>query len=369
MQEADEQARLGVVLSHHIFELQAVGGISRYIVELDRALKGIGISSTLRRGASRNTSLEHLPRGFADALRARGYPRAVRRRRAERLERRGCTASDVFHASYYDAKLPSNCAAAVTVYDMIHETERLDASERWVVEAKRNWVARADAVFVISDAVRDEVLEILSPPEEKVFVTPLAVRASDAVVAPDDGRPYLLYVGQRHARYKNFIPMVRALADARILGDLKLTCVGGGPFSNEERRAIDGCGVGPHIVQRSASDAELAGLYRHATTTVVPSKREGFGLPVLEAMAAGCPVACSAIPVLREVAGDMAEYFDPSQVTDMAAVIFRAVHDPARRAAMKHGGFVRASSFSWEATARSTAVGYRFAMTRPVSGR
>jgi glycosyltransferase involved in cell wall biosynthesis len=107
------------------------------------------------------------------------------------------------------------------------------------------------------------------------------------------------------------------------------------------------------------SEDELEGLYRAADCFALPSMHEGFGLPVLEAMARGVPVACSDRSALPEVAGDAAEHFDPSSPDSIARALRRVLTDRDRAAALVDRGRARAAQFTWEATAQSTLATYR----------
>jgi glycosyltransferase involved in cell wall biosynthesis len=105
-------------------------------------------------------------------------------------------------------------------------------------------------------------------------------------------------------------------------------------------------------------DRTLDGLYRAATCFVLPSLAEGFGLPVLEAMARGTPVACSDIPVLREVAGDTALYFDPHDADAIARALESCLADPELRARLGVLGQARARVFTWRSAAERTLESY-----------
>ncbi|HEX4725041.1 MAG TPA: glycosyltransferase family 1 protein, partial [Pseudonocardiaceae bacterium] len=107
------------------------------------------------------------------------------------------------------------------------------------------------------------------------------------------------------------------------------------------------------------SEDELAARYDHASAYVFPTLFEGFGLPVLEAMARGCPVLGSDIPVLHEVGGDDMSYFDPLDPAAIAVAVRKLVNDPDARSALAVAGRKRAATFSWQKTADATATIYR----------
>jgi len=125
-------------------------------------------------------------------------------------------------------------------------------------------------------------------------------------------------------------------------------------------RAASSLGLKPEtLVQREGDDDLLSRMYANAVAFVYPSLYEGFGIPVLEAMALGCPVACSDTSSLPEVAGDAVEYFDPTRPDAIATAIGRIVESPARAQELRHRGLERVRAFSWARCARETHDVYR----------
>jgi glycosyltransferase involved in cell wall biosynthesis len=138
------------------------------------------------------------------------------------------------------------------------------------------------------------------------------------------------------------------------------------PFDDELRAVAERAGVADRVhLCGWVGDADLEGLYRAATCLAFPSLAEGFGLPVLEAMARSLPVACSGVSALPEVAGDAALLFDPLSTEAIAGAVAALLHDPALRARLVARGREQAARFSWDRTARDTVASYE----RTLAGR
>ena len=252
--------------------------------------------------------------------------------------------------AHFQYALPLACPshAVVTVHDLSFERDpdlmsRRDRAIFRVVVPRA--VRRARVVFAVSERTRRDLIDLYRTPADKIVVTPNAV---DSAFTPD-GEPdgYLLFVGAVQRR-KN------PLAAANAAKDVGLPLVVVGPekepdLSRElERRGAD--------LRGYVEKAELAALYRRALCVVLPSRFEGFGLPVLEAMACGTPVVAADEPALREVGGDAAVYADDAGLAD---AVRRTLAD---RDAWSRAGIERARLFSWDETARRVVDGYRRAL-------
>lgn len=204
----------------------------------------------------------------------------------------------------------------------------------------RNAALTCDVVFVNSEYTGRDVVETLEVDAERVKVARPATKEVFTVdgSAADLGAPYILTVATLEPR-KNLQSLVEA---HRLLGgDLLLAVVG-----------AEGWGEQPFLedsrVRRLGfvSDEELARLYRGAVVAVYPSRFEGFGIPVIEAMACGCPVVSSAHPSLDEASGDAAVRADPERPEAIAAAVEQALADRERLSA---AGLEHARSFTWRA--------------------
>jgi alpha-1,3-rhamnosyl/mannosyltransferase len=204
--------------------------------------------------------------------------------------------------------------------------------------------------------VRD--VAVVHPGVSDVFLAP----RDESVGSPDD--TYLLYVGGAGPN-KN---VQRLLASVRLLREtapIDLVMAGDRAWDHAELAGALGPSPPSWIrLTGYVTDSELARLYRQAAACVCPSLHEGFGLPVLEAMACGTPLACSRIPVLEEVAGDAAAYFDPLVVEDIAATLSALLNDRRAASELAARGRERARAFTWATAARKTIDVYRAAVGR-----
>ncbi|HXB16069.1 MAG TPA: glycosyltransferase family 1 protein [Solirubrobacteraceae bacterium] len=267
-------------------------------------------------------------------------------------------------------------ATVTTILDVIwaHHPEAASTRFRMMGKLVTPVVGRASTRLVaISEAARDDVAATLGLDREKFDVTPLGIdppppRASApdrAAVAARLGlseQPVVLCLAAKRA-HKNLHGLIRAWALlAERPGQLVLP---GSPNAYEQdlRELAGTLGVQDSVRflgWLSAEDVE--DLYAIAACFVLPTFLEGFGLPVLEAMARGVPVACSDIGALREVAGDAALFFDPHAPESIAAAIERLMSDAPLRAELVERGRARCALFTWQRTARATLESYRRAL-------
>ena len=220
-------------------------------------------------------------------------------------------------------------------------------------------LAASEAVVAISESTREDVLAFYGVPERKlrvVFAGYDEHRFSPARPDPMNGlAPYALYVGNVMP-HKNLARLVEAFAKLPCRRDVRLVLVGSGRPRHVAalRAAIERLGVSAGVEWRPyAAIDELVQLYRGARMLVMPSLYEGFGLPVLEAMACGVPVVTSNISSLPEVVGDAAVLVDPTDVTSMADCMHRVFTDFVLEKELRERGLARARLFSWDRTGRA----------------
>jgi glycosyltransferase involved in cell wall biosynthesis len=283
---------------------------------------------------------------------------------------------DLVHVQY---TAPLNCPVPVvaSVHDIsfLEHPEFFPSSRSWQLSLTvERTVRRAVRVLTPSEFSRQTVLRAYGLPPEKVVAIPIAASPQFRVVQPDLSRqrvherfglraPYVLCVGDLQPR-KNQIGLIAAfhrLAGAEPQLPHHLVFAGKeGFFGDRVRAAARGDGLGDRIhFTGFVSDDELVDLYCAADAMVFPSRYEGFGLPVVEAMACGCPVACSNTTALPEVANATALLFDPRETEAMSGAMRDLLVDAELRARMGRLGLQRAASFSWQETARRTMEVYR----------
>jgi glycosyltransferase involved in cell wall biosynthesis len=247
--------------------------------------------------------------------------------------------------------LALRCPAVVTIHDLSFERDAtlMRGKDRLIFRTVVPRAARGAArVLAVSERTRSDLRELYSVPDERIVVTPNAV---DPAFTPGNGAPddYLLFVGAIQARKDPLVAADTANALGRPL-------VVVGP-EREPRLARELERRGAEL-RGWVDKPELAELYRRAAAVLVPSRYEGFGLPLLEAMACGAPVVAAPEPALREVAGGAVVFAEPA---DFAAAVTRAIAERERLAA---AGLERARAFSWRETARRTADVYREVLGR-----
>ncbi len=354
-----------------VFMAQASGGISRYFFELVRCL---GAGNVAQPTLFAGFYVSRLPLGSLTGCRVIGLPRRFRIGSLHHTLQRICEAAnqrlvrrlkpDIYHPTYYrPAARPPGTRMVVTMYDMIHEKFPHLFPEDGTTAAKLAACEAADAVICISESARQDLLERYPALEAKTSVVHLAADPNfGAIPVPANAGPsppYGLFVGSRKG-YKGFDLTLEAWREVgRLHPGLRLVCVGGGKFTAAETAEIARYGLRAQVSQRAADDARLAELYRQAEVFIYPSRYEGFGLPVLEAMACGCPVVCCRASSLPEVGGLAAVYFEPGDAAGLAAAVTTVLGDRARRAEMIRAGHEQRRRFSWDECARRTVAIYR----------
>ncbi|MEK7281466.1 MAG: glycosyltransferase family 1 protein [Chloroflexota bacterium] len=229
-------------------------------------------------------------------------------------------------------------------------------------------IKRASHIITVSENTKHDLIKLLGVPEKKITVIYNGVNHS--IFHPNGFSPsslrYILYVGSERPR-KNLRRLLLAFAELKKTGqfpELKLVKVGSAGRSASFRQAtlktLKELNLEDEVIfVEGLSDQELARYYSSATMLVYPSLYEGFGLPVLEAMASGCPVITSNVSSLPEVAGEAALFVDPCNDNDLCKAMARLLSDDFLRGQLVAKGLSQSKQFSWERSARETIEVYR----------
>ena len=263
--------------------------------------------------------------------------------------------ADVFTTTYYTT--PLSIPMVLMVYDMIPELFDFDMSVRGWME-KETAIAYAQRFVCISQSTRRDLLHFYSeiPPDHvqvaycgidtKAFAERPRAAVAEFRKAHGLYRPYFLFVGSRvqHKSYKNSDCFFNALKHMKA-AEFDVFCVGG--EEEVEPQVLDSLPRGVHCHRVVLSDYELSLAYAGATALVYPSLYEGFGMPVIEAMASGCPVITTHRGALGEAAGDAALLIEGTSASEMASALMR-VQIPKVQADMRKRGLRHARRFRWE---------------------
>lgn len=293
-----------------------------------------------------------------------------------RLQQAG---AGLYHSPYYLMPYKLQFPVALTVYDLIplHFPQYVSARARLLFRiTTRLALGAATRIIAISNTSRDDFLRAFKLPPEKITCIPLAAgprfhpqpnveltRTRQKYSLPEN---YGLYVGSNKP-HKNLTGLLAAWAQFTAQASKKPLLVLAGAWDQRYPQAKQWVlnqdmqdavrFVGP------VDDGDLPALLSGARLFILPSLYEGFGLPALEALACGAPVACARTSSLQEVAGEAALYFDPQNAAEMASVISRIWADETLSQELRARGPVQAANFSWQRTAQETINVYRQAVS------
>ena len=273
---------------------------------------------------------------------------------------------DIYHETGFTPAKLTQIPTVFSIYDLslrrYRETHPKDRV--WLFEyfIKRR-LCYAGHILTISEFIRQEIIDEFKVPSSMVTAVPLApdplfFPCRDAVIKKVRKKynlpeSYLLFVSSLEPR-KNIDLLIKAIKIART--DIPLVLVGWQGWGEKRwLEKIDGQNLSNQIfITGHIPDDDLRAVYSGAKALVYPSLYEGFGLPIVEAMACNCPVICSNTASMPEVAGDAALLFDPSKSDELAHAIELMVHDTRMRATVVEKGRHRATAFTWNETARQT---------------
>lgn len=288
------------------------------------------------------------------------------------------TGYDLYHETTFDPLPDVPTRTVCNVYDLsflrFPDFFLKDFYENVKPNLIRN-ASSAERVMVNTRFIKEEVQDILKVPGERIDIIPLAAStiygkgknpsSRQKVVRKYTEKEYILYVGTVEPR-KNLKTLIRAYREVRSKYDVALVIAGGfGWLYDDIVSYPEKLGIGKEVIFTNYVDEEtLRDLYQSASVFIYPSLYEGFGIPPLEAMACGTPVIVSDIPPHREVSGDAALYFDPSDHEALAGLIARVLSSAPLAAEMKQKGLIKAGEYSWQRVATETIRTYEKAIVK-----
>lgn len=280
---------------------------------------------------------------------------------------------DLFHAPHYTLPYGLRVPSVVTVHDLIHLRfpDNYSASQRTYARVVIGHACRkAKAVIVDAAFTKGDIVSTFDVPPERIHVIPLGVApAFKPAASAADGRaelvsmgfeePYVLYVGGLKP-HKNVGTLLKAFAQFRHRDSARLVVSGENLWVNQPlTRLTEDLGIKRRVLSIPMNTQRLIRLYQAATVVVIPSLYEGFGLPILEAMACGAPVIGARAASIPEVMGEGGMLFDPLNVDELAQLMDRIFDDIHLQQMQREYGLLNAARFSWDLCGARTMELYR----------
>lgn len=359
-----------VAFDNKIFSVQKYGGVSRYFTRLANELYLLDLDVKIFAGVHRNNYIQNLPKELVIGKRTNtSNPLAIKIYKSIsdlyipiQIEN---WRPEIIHETYYSSNpiKSKKSFKIITIYDMIHElfTDNFDSNDQTTLWKKKS-IETADHIICISNNTKNDLIKLFNIPEENTSVVHLAAdQLGDKNTLPlISNKPYLLYVGARGG-YKNFDSFLKAISISKSLrNDFKIIAFGGGIFTKIELDYIYSLGFADDdILQMDGDDQLLASLYKGASSFIYPSKYEGFGLPLIESMAMGCPVITSNISSMPEIVGDAGIYFDPLDIYDISQKIKDVVYSKTLTDELINKGYKTSLNFTWQKCALETLNVYK----------
>jgi glycosyltransferase involved in cell wall biosynthesis len=367
-----------ILLDPQAYNMQTFGGISRYHTEvLVELQKNPDITIECPIVYSDNLHLKEY--GLFDNFRNRMahnkmFPKFLRKKLIKKFRKKNIKLTkkalakqdfDVFVSTYYDPYFLDYIGDkpfVLTLHDMIHDLfPQYFTRDKYTVSRKKLLLEKATRVIAVSENTKKDILEFYPHIDaDKIDVVYLS-QSIDTVSKVNVGLPekYILFVGNRTI-YKNFNFFIEAVAPLlHADSNLFVVAAGGNGFEKDEAGLLQKLQISSQVIQQNFEDNELASYYSQAQCFAFPSEYEGFGIPVLEAMACGCPVVLAYHSSFPEVAGDAGVYFELHNGEDLKSKIQNLLEDQTLRQDYSRKGIERAAQFSWKQTAMGCLESYR----------
>ena len=357
-----------ILFDNQMFTFQRFGGVTRYFADLMYNLPADEFTADIPMRYCEN---HYVTETYGHRYETIRFPKNYRfRRQMYMLVNRHIAWKaakfadyDIFHPTYFDPYFlkpvkKRGKSVVLTVHDMTFERYPQDVLiyDRTIPHKKR-LIAEADHIIAVSENTKRDIIELLGTDPSKISVVHHGYRPI-AEPSPQLFDRYVLYVGERKG-YKNFLPWLSAIRPIFNLDpNLRIVCTGS-PFTSSEIKLFNKWSIADRLVHIAANDAQMASLYRYALCFVFPSHYEGFGIPILEAFANGCPVCLSNASSFPEVAGDAAVFFNPNDAQSMQDSLKELLVSSTLRKELGEKGLQRSKEFSIERMVEQTCNIYR----------
>jgi glycosyltransferase involved in cell wall biosynthesis len=352
-----------ILYDHQIFTLQKYGGISRYFSNIIENITLLGlhdVKMSLFISENEYNKYGYKPNciptlDFKGKSKLYNFVNNINTKKDLLIKN-----FDVFHPTFYDTyylNLLDTKPFVLTVHDMTDELVVDRDQKSRVILQKKMLIKKAKKIIAVSKNTKNDIIKIypdINP--DKIVVSYHATTLSNFdlklknLEIRNRGR-YILFVGNRDG-YKNFLMFVREIATILLsYEDVYLVCAGGGVFNMKELLLLKQLNLTLKVKYvKFNSDQELQSLYSQALCFVFPSLYEGFGIPILESFACGCPTILNRTSSLPEIGGDAALYFSFQEKDSLLNQLVKIINNDSFRNKMIDAGYERLKLFSWSKT-------------------
>jgi len=363
-----------ILIDSQIFDTQNYGGISRYYTQIIENLNEditvpIFVTENVYFNQSKIITNKQKTNKFFTYLLSKigiSFRKKIKKKNSKlminALKKQDY---DLFIPTYYNPyflEYIGNKPFVLTVYDMIHELFPNYFNDAYIIiKNKCLLIERATKIIAVSENTKKDILKIYPRIDQsKIEViyhgNSITINQKIKVKLPEN---YILFVGSRE-NYKNFNFLINAIIDL-LKKDvtLKILCAGGGKFTNKEIEFLENLEIRNQVIQLNFEENQLGIFYKKAKCFVFPSSYEGFGIPVLESMACGCPIILTNFSSFPEVAGNAGIYFELNDEKDLKNKIEVLLENESMRKEYSLRGLEHIKKFNWHDAANQCLKVYQ----------